>query len=404
VSAAPPSMGASGPRVPRGSGPHDDFFLRIGRLLRAAATREPDPADMQAMRARFIARAAGSHHRRLARIVVAALAAGAIAGGAAMLLLRAGPPLSYQVMASGAAPHGSVLHAGTLLRFSEGTELELGSDGSGWLAETSATGARLVMESGTVDARVVPRPGARWTVQAGPFLVRVTGTVFRVRWRRSQGQLDLELRHGSVVVDGPGFSQVVSAGQRLQASTRGVVQVAPLETEAAAAPPSPGDSAPPAARESWAARVARGAFASVLEETSALGLEVVLTQRGPDDLGALATAARLEGRTEVARRALGAQRRRFPSTVAGHEAAFFLGRIAEDTDGDTRAAVGFYDRYLVEAPGGALAQEALGRKLAALGRMPGAAARDQARTTARLYLARFPHGPRAAQAHRLVEE
>ena len=183
-----------------------------------------------------------------------------------------------------------------------------------------------------------------------------------------------------------------------------VMQVAPLETEAAAAPPSPGDSPPPAVRESWAARVARGAFASVLEETSALGLDVVLVQRGPDDLGALATAARLEGRTEVARRALGAQRRRFPSTAAGHEAAFFLGRIAEDTDGDTRAAVGFYDRYLVEAPGGALAQEALGRKLAALGRMPGAAARDQARTTARLYLARFPHGPRAAQARRLVEE
>ena len=403
MSASPPSTGASGPRVPRGSGPHDDFFLRIGRLLRASATREPAPADMQATRARFIARAAGSRRLRLGRIVVAAVAVGAIAGGAAMLLLRAGPPLRYQVMASGAAPQGSVLQAGTLLRFSEGTELELGSDGIGWLAETSAAGARLVMESGTVDARVVPRRGARWTVQAGPFVVRVTGTAFRVRWRRSQGELELELRHGSVVVDGPGFSQVVAAGQRLQASTaRGVVQVAPLETEAAAAPPSPGD--PPAARESWAARVARGAFASVLEETSAVGLDVVLAQRGAEDLGALATAARLGGRTEVARRALGAQRRRFPSTAAGHEAAFFLGRIAEDTDGDTRAAVGFYDRYLVEAPGGALAQEALGRKLAALGRMPGAAARAQARSTARLYLARFPQGPRAAQARRLVEE
>ena len=92
-----------------------------------------------------------------------------------------------------------------------------------------------------------------------------------------------------------------------------------------------------------------------------------------EDLGALATAARLEGRTDVARRALEAQRRRFPSTAAGHEAAFFLGRIAEDTEGDTRAAVGFHDSLLTEAPGGALAQEALGRKLAALGRMQGAA-------------------------------
>ena len=384
------------------------FFERMGRLLRTAASGEPHPASLQAARARFIERSlsSGRRGRALRRMTVAAAALGALAGAAAMAMTLAGrtrPPLTYQIVAPGTDRDARALArpGGTLFRFSDGTELELAKEAKGWLAQTSASGAELVVESGTLDARVVPRAGGRWTVLAGPFLVRVTGTRFRTQWRRAQGELELELFHGSVVVDGPGFSQRVSAGQRLLATRAGLVRVAPFDpAEAARIPREPPGSG---ASASWATRVARGELLSVLEEMTRLGLEVVLAERGAEDLGALATAARLEGRTEVARRALQAQRRRFPATAGGHEAAFFLGRIAEDAEGDTRAALDWYDRYLREAPDGALAQEALGRKLAALARLPRDLARGRARATARLYLARFPQGPRAALARQLAD-
>lgn len=140
--------------------------------------------------------------------------------------------------------------------------------------------------------------------------------------------------------------------------------------------------------------VARGHFAAVVADAEAHGVESSLAQRSLADLGALGDAARYLGRRDLARRAFVAQRTRFPRTTAASNAAFQLGRLADD-DGRQTEAIGWYDRYLVEAENGPLAAEALGRLLVATSRVSGPSA---ARPIADRYLARFPQGAHAAIA------
>ena len=160
-------------------------------------------------------------------------------------------------------------------------------------------------------------------------------------------------------------------------------------TSAAAAPPS----------LDWPARVAAGDFRGVVADAQARGVDASLHGAPLADLGALADAARYAGDNDLARRALLAERSRFPASAEAHAAAFLLGRLADSGGGAPGAAVGWYDAYLAEAPYGAFAAEALGRKLAALRRAHDPAAR----AVAAEYLQRYPKGPYAASARELTE-
>src|SRR6185369_10911275 len=93
--------------------------------------------------------------------------------------------------------------AGTVLRFSEGTELRLPAGARGRLSAVDEHGARFAIEEGEAAVHVVPRPGARWLVDAGPFLITVRGTVFTARWDGGRERLDLRLEKGLVSVTGP---------------------------------------------------------------------------------------------------------------------------------------------------------------------------------------------------------
>jgi len=100
----------------------------------------------------------------------------------------------------------------------------------------------------------------------------------------------------------------------------------------------------------------------------------------------------------LARRALLAERRRFPSAVGAHDAAFMIGRLAEDANQDLREALLWYDRYLEEGLHGSYTSEALGRKMLALHHLGEWA---DARGAAERYLATFPRGAYAARALRI---
>jgi hypothetical protein len=92
-------------------------------------------------------------------------------------------------------------------------------------------------------------------------------------------------------------------------------------------------------------------------------------------------------------------RGRFPSSADARTAAFLLGRVAEEqlhTSGD---AIGWYEKYLGEAPAGAFAGDALGRKMLLVSTSQG---RDVARPLAEQYLRRFADGAYAAAAHDLT--
>jgi len=209
----------------------------------------------------------------------------------------------------------------------------------------------------------------------------------------------------------------LSAGERIVANLRaGQLRVerasAPTPTAEASPAPTPSvesdDIAPrkidvplqtrPGAadgKSSWGKRVAAGDFDGVLAEAQEVGLDAAIAKSSLADLVALADAARYRGRGDLARRALVAQRERFPASSAARTAAFLLGRLGEN---DREAAIGWYDRYLAEAPNGEFASEALGRKLVAVQALSG---REAARPMAKEYLRRFPRGPYATKAREL---
>ncbi|WP_437591447.1 FecR domain-containing protein [Sorangium sp. So ce1000] len=355
-----------------------------------------------------------------------------------------GDRLSY-VVEGGVAKDGDLqadASSRPTLRFSDGTEVQLAEGARAHIAAVTAQGARVALDQGEVHARVVHRSETQWLFDAGPFVVTVTGTAFALAWAPDDERLDLRLEDGSVAVHGPLSAEpiAVRAGQWLTVRVRnGEVLLRNLDarqgTEAApapppsasalaAAPPAEGRSeapvASPAAAElrgepaaargtargpeagpkrDWAGKLAAGKLDAIVDEAQRLGLDAALAESTSEELAALADAARYTRRTDVARRALLAQRRRFPGTRRGAEAAFLLGRLAEAQEGPA-AALAWFESYLKEAPqGGAYASEALGRKMVLVQGLQGD---DRAELVAREYLRRFPGGTYAQAARALA--
>jgi hypothetical protein len=286
--------------------------------------------------------------------------------------------------------------------FSDGSKLTLSPGARGRIVALHAEGAEIGLEDGRASLEVVHRAGARWSVAAGPFAIVAAGTAFDVRWSGADELFEVELRSGSSTIRGPLAASGIelAAGQKLVADLRAgqlrierVASEAPDDTSAMTAPTKPGESA------SWTQRVAAGDFRGVLADADQRGLENTLIQSTLADLAALADAARYAGRVDVAHRALLAQRDRFARSSAARTAAFLLGRLADTSESQPAAAIGWYDRYLAETPSGEFASEALGRKLVAVQRVSGAAS---ARPIAHEYLRRFPQGPYASKARELT--
>jgi hypothetical protein len=281
---------------------------------------------------------------------------------------------------------------------------------------------------------VVPRREARWLVEAGPYTIQVTGTVFDVAWLGAEESLDLWLREGSVVVTGPLTTQgfVVRAGQHMVARVRENLLLldgqpsddfrARLMDGSSDAPPPevsspPKSSAARAARSadsraasaaaaeearlpSWSKRLSNGDFEGILADADRRGLDAVLSKAPRSDLAVLADAARYARRFDVARRALLAERERFAGSVQANEAAFFLGGLAESDGASAPTALEWYERYLTESPQGTYASQALGRRLMIVHRLRG---REAAKALALAYLNQYPKGPYARYAKNLLE-
>ena len=335
--------------------------------------------------------------------------------------------------------NGYVVRAGTEpteLRFSDGTRVSLARGARMSVGAPGPHGARLRVEDGQAHFEVTHRSGADWSVEAGPYRVQVTGTVFDVRWSGDDEAAAVGLRQGSVRVTGPNLAApvVLVAGQRLvarlstsevrleaggldEATHEGVSAARPRETTRAmpAAPATVPPArvhaasrpehtvaakprAPAVGPSTWAARVASGESAAVLAEARAAVFDDVIGCVDAQALGALADAARYSGARDLSTRALVELRRRFPATGGARAAAFQLGRMADD-GGDARAALDWYRRYQSEAPRGPYAAEAVGREMIAVERLSGRAA---AAPIARAYLERFPDGTYLLQARAIL--
>jgi tetratricopeptide (TPR) repeat protein len=167
-----------------------------------------------------------------------------------------------------------------------------------------------------------------------------------------------------------------------------------------AASERPAPSLPIQQPPSWSEAVAAADWDRILQEAEAAGIPQTLTSASGRDLMALADAARYRRRMALARDALLALRERFPSSPRSLQAAYLLGRVEESSPSRISEALRWYDEYLLVAPQGAYASEALGRKMVLSGNL---GRKAQTRELANEYLRRFPNGTYAGSARVLLE-
>jgi len=300
------------------------------------------------------------------------------------------------------------------LRFSDGSSVIVSPHTTARVMQVSAEGAQLTLERGHIDAHVVHREASRWQVAAGPFVVHVTGTRFRVNWDPQTETLAVKVTEGRVEVTGGGQPQhELTAGSVLELSASVDVKsaIAPATTPSDSA--APDSSALTLTREDEELHTRRvvaehrpdfrelstaGRYKEALAAVEQLGFASQCNSLSARDLLLVASTARLAGRSDRARDAYLAARRRFPGSSEAGISAFSLGRLASDS-GHATDAIGWFKRYLSEEPSGPLAREAAGR-LIELYRQNGG--RAQARTAADSYLEKYPTGPHAALARSVL--
>lgn len=418
----------------------DDLSSRLSRLGEAVAEvsdRTSDPTTLPNARRRFLSGTAAEERparRALVRrsSLVAAFAAAVCAVAVLLIAWRREAAISFNVgsaVAPGAvgqwvAPESD---APLAVRFSEGTVVTMTPGARMRVTDTTSSGATLLIERGAIHAAITHRgPDTRWSLRAGPFEVRVTGTAFEARWDPATETFELTMLEGSVVVSGPrlpseravvaGEQLVVSASRmELRTTSGGLAPTAspgPTSPGAVPAPapgdsavpapgdsaaPAPGDSAAPAAVApplSWKALAQSGKHKEAMVAAEAAGFSAEVARASASELLALSDTARFAGRPARAKEALLALRKRFG---ARGSSAFLLGKISADQLRSPGEASVWFETYLQEEPGGPLAEQALGRLLEIRKRDAGAA-----RLVAERYLARYPTGAYAALARSLV--
>jgi hypothetical protein len=427
----------------------------------ASDDRSPVQAarSFAALEARRTRATASARTRRL----VFAVAACALVAGAGGFWTRARlepQPLTYAMNGGPARGVGSIPAAPggpatkpSVLSFSDGTRIQMAAEARGRVVELDKHGGRIALEDGRAQVQVVHRERAKWFFEAGPFTIQVHGTAFSFGWDARTSRFDLRMESGLVSVTGPvsGGEIFLRAGETLSVGLGDREAVEPARSATADRPASPGEvppapalrtspaparrtstpvrgAPPPASRAlavvepapapagtagdapragvrtrpfaNWVSLLADGQAAEIVADAERLGVDRALADCSSEELAALADAARFQRNDRLARRALLAQRQRFPRSLRAAEASFLLGRLDDESGADGRErALTWYDRYLLESRGGAYVSEAMGRKMMVLER---SGRRTDAAAIAADYLRRFPSGTYAHAAQALV--
>ncbi len=366
---------------------------------------------------RYLAEFRSARRRRRVAVGAAAIIMMIVGVGLTGSRVRSNGPaadLSYRVDDLSPPSGGYVLApptAESLLAFSDGSKVRMAARSRGRVVQVTDRGARFSLEEGKAAVDIVPRPRAQWLFEAGPFLVTVRGTSFTVAWNPVDAVFDVRLENGAITVASPvaGPEIQLRVGQTLRVSLRdqtstigttatgdvsSVAGPPPIVASASLAPPPATAPAPLPdsgrwSHRGWTVAVEENRSADVVADADRRGLATVLERADSEDLWALANAARYAGRYSLAGSALLAQRKRFPASDRARDAAFLLGRLHDDDRNGPDDALGWYDRYLVEARDGIHVSDALGRKMTLLERWNRHA---ESLTIAEQYLQKFPGG------------
>jgi TolA-binding protein len=342
------------------------------------------------------------------------------------------------------------------LEFSEGTKVDFGSGALARVIHLTPQGGVLELKQGHAALEVVPLPGARWSLRAGPFTIVVTGTKFDVVWDAEADSLEVVMHEGQVMLVGCGFGEgrsltvgqtararckdssiAVGYGQhvefgsvseagsgssppgaRADETSSAQAGVAPSEPAAPTgqvagpnhptaegvsggdghAEPRPSTSASASPALDWRALAQAGSYAQARQAVEAAGFESTLAQLGPSDLMLLGEALRHAGALDKSAQTFVTLRRRFGGSNEASMAAFALGRLHFDARRAYGNAARWFSAYLKESPNGAFAREALGRLMEANFKGRNVAESER---LARRYLKLYPAGPHAELATRI---
>lgn len=370
------------------------------------------------------------------RVLWTAAALASICGSAAVYWLGSEPaPLTAHVESRSIDPLGDWVSTGTetkQLRFSDGTTVSLHPETRLQVQSTSATGASVVLDRGRALASVEHTGAADWQFWAGPFHVRVTGTEFDLAWDPGKGVFELALHQGEVLLEGPTVDGVrpirkgdyvkievpaspanealhgAEERERGDASVRrpsldgrhGGDATDP-RTDVQAAETRPAEALDETQRatgaengtnrnvDRWQDLLAAGRRADALRAVDRVGSARAIATANAKELWALANAARLGGRPELARSSLEVLRSKHGQRG---QSAFVLGKVAADQLRARSEAITWFETYLMEAPNGPFAEQALGRLVELQAGSP------RGKRAAEEYLARYPDGAYASFA------
>jgi FecR protein len=338
-------------------------------------------------------------------------AAAGVAVLAAVLVVLVGRSTATDEAHSGDALTVAPRTAPKVLHFQHGSELTLAADSAAKVVALDAAQAEVVLEHGRLDAHVQKGAGRTWRYHAGPWVVRVVGTVLHVQWAPAGEVLEVGVDEGAVEVSREGQAPtLVRQGEVLRRAApvrepmpNPVVeeappappQVPPAPLRRGAPPPPPvviEQPVPPAAKVTWQTLLAAGDRRAALALVEADNLTDQLSDA---EALSLADAARLERRNEMAHALL--------ARVLGHagadaaEAAFLLGRLEADAHAPGSARV-FFARSLELDGSGPFSEQARGRLLEALLEVDD---RPAAKKVAHDYLAQHPSGAWARLAQKI---
>ncbi len=342
---------------------------------------------------------------------------------------RAAPPVTFTVAGVVGQPGAWVAARAEPLdvAFSDGSRFVLQPDSRVRVDETTAHGARVIVERGGLDADVQHLEDAAWAVRLGPYEVHVIGTRFTATWNASDERLRVVLHEGSVEVVGPHLGDGIRMvpGQRLEVSQgsgevvlrsldgRAATTAAPIPSQIPSSRPSasvPGTAVvvpvPPRAATTatastssgapdWRALAAERRYKDAMVAAKAHGIGRLMAELDAGSLLQLADVSRFAGDGPTAIALLQTVRSRFAGSTSAARAAFLLGTLSPSGP----AAAQWFTTYVAEAPSGALVREARGRIIEAHVAGGSTAA---ARAAATAYLQSYPQGPHAALARRTL--
>ncbi len=307
--------------------------------------------------------------------------------------------------------------AGRVVRFADQSTVALQQGANARVLSEKEHAVHFLLEQGSARVQVVHFSDTRWRMDVGPYKVNVIGTTFDISWDPDARFFQLSLIEGKVEVFGPMISdgRLISTKEtfrswvgegRIEISSDDISNAVADDVRAVPEPFAKGSrtsspvrrpvASPEVTGSSWADLNRQGRFTEVLAEAESRGLPETLAERSAGDLLALADAARLLAKWDIAFASYNALRDRFRGTGSAATAAYSMGRIYFDNRGDYASAARWLETYLRESGGvGTLQREALGRLVEACQKSGDTAG---AQASARKYLVQYPGGPHAGIA------